>query len=148
MSLIIIAVNLGSFKAFRVSEDPFELESAKVELIRSHDVTESRMRISEKARDQAGRFYQGGGTGATESGFGEQHGIKLETEKRLVKLLSDDINTLITEENCDKWYLAAGKNLNGRLVESLLPMVREKLKKNVTADLTWADKTKIMDNFE
>lgn len=105
------------------------------------------MKASEKFRAAAGRFYQGGGGDGTIAGFGEQHNAELETEKRLIKRIADDINRLIPEKDCDKWYLAADRSINSQILELLTPEVKAKLRKNVAANLTKTDKSKIMGYF-
>ena len=147
MTEIIITVDLGTINAFKIIKDPLKIQSDKIEAIKSFLTTEPRAKASEKFRDSAGRFYQGGGTGGTTAGFGEPHNVELETEKRLIKRIADDINGLILEKKCDKWYLAADKRINNQILENLTPAVKAKMKKNVAANLTKTAKAEIMSYF-
>ena len=61
MSKVIIAVDLGHFKAYRVTKDPFA-KSAKAELIESYDSIEARLKLSDRLSDAAGRYRPAAGT--------------------------------------------------------------------------------------
>lgn len=147
MSDMIITVDLGTINAYEIIRDPFGLESDKIETIKSYVTIEPRVKASEKFRDSAGRFYQGGGAGGTEAGFGEKHSIEQEAEKRLIGHIVEEINQLILKCDCDKWFLAADRNISNQILENLAPEVKAKLKKNVAANLTKAPKSEIMDYF-
>jgi len=144
MSDIIITVDLGTMMAYEIVKDPWKIESTRLEAIKSHVTIEPRLKASDKFSDSAGRFYQGGGATA---GFGEPHAITLEAEKRLIKQIAEDINTLVSEKGCEKWFLAADKAINNQILENLTSAVRAKLKKNVSANLTKIDKVKLMSYF-
>ncbi len=147
MSEIIITVDLGTINAYEIIRNPLKIESNRVKPIKSYVTIEPHARAYEKYRDAAGRFYQGGGTSGTTAGFGEQHNVDLEAEKRLIKRLAEDINDLILEKDCDKWFLAADRSINNQILENLTPAVKAKLKKNVAANLTKTDKSVVMDYF-
>ncbi len=146
MNKVIIVVDLGHFKAYRVTKDPFE-RSPRTELIESYDSIDARLKLSDKLSDAAGRYRQSGGRNGKAAGFGEAHNIALESEKRLIKQIAEDINALVAREKCDKWCLAAGKNINSQIVENLDPSVRAKMDRNVPCNLTKAGKTEIVDYF-
>jgi hypothetical protein len=80
-------------------------------------------------------------------GSGERHNIELETENKIIKMITKDINTLIDMEDCEKWYLAAGKKINRQIIESLKPEVKARLFKNITANLTNIKKSEILSHF-
>lgn len=71
----------------------------------------------------------------------------MEAEKRLIKRITDDINGLIAERDCDKWYLAADRSINNQIIELLTSETKAKLKKSVAANLTKTDKSKIIGYF-
>jgi len=146
MDKIIIVVDLGHFKAYRVSKAP--MESAKTELIESYDFIDGHGKLRDKLSDGAGRFGAGEGKGSARKGYGEPHNLESETEKRLIRLIANGINRLIEKENCARWYLAAVKKINRQIVGSLAPGVRARLTKNVAADLTKIAKSKILSRFE
>ena len=145
MDKIIIIADLGHFKAYRVTKEP--LESPRVRLIESYDSMEGHGKSGDKLSDAGGRFGRGGGKNEAATGSGERHNIELETEKRLIKMIARDIETLIAGEKCEKWYLAAGEDINTRIVKNLKPEVRARLDKNITADLTKINKSEILSHF-
>lgn len=146
MSKVIIAVDLGHFKAYRVTKDPYE-KSAKTELIESYDSIAARLKLSDKLSDAAGRFRLSGGRNGKAAGYGEAHNLETEEEKRLVKQIAEGINELVQREKCEMWYLAAGKNINSQIVENLDPSVKAKMEKNVPCNLTKAGKSELLNHF-
>ncbi len=145
MKKIIIVVDLGHFKAYKVSKDP--LESAKIELIKSYDTLEAHGRLGEKLSDGPGKFGNSGGKRSIK-GYGEFHNLESEIKKKLIKLITKDINSLIKKEGCKQWYLAAGKSINRQIIDNLEREVSAKLKKNITADITKAHKSELLSYFE
>ncbi|MBI5409568.1 MAG: host attachment protein [Nitrospirae bacterium] len=145
MSKIIITVDLGHFKAYRVTSDP--LGRPIIELIESYDSIEGHGKLSEKLSDTAGRFTGGGGEGEVAKGYGEPHHLELEIRKKLVKMIAMDINALIKKEDCKSWYLAAGKKINKEIVNKLEPEVKAGLEKNIPGDLTNVRKSEILSHF-
>ena len=145
MNILIVVVDLGHFKVYRVTKKI--LESPRIEHLKSYDNIEAHTRFGEKLSDDAGRFGLIGGKKGVK-GYGEPHNIKLESKKKLIKNISDDINKLINTKKCDKWYLAAGKSINKQVIENLDPSVREKLDKNILSDLTKKHKTDLLSFFK
>jgi hypothetical protein len=146
MNRLIVAVDIGHFKAYKLTKEP--MESARIKLIENYDSLEGHGKISEKMSDRAGRFGTVGSKNGISTGSGEAHNTELEHSKRMLKLIARDINSLILKGNYDGWYLAAGKKINGQIVENLDPTVKAKLEKNISSDLTKADKSAILGHFE
>lgn len=146
MDKVIIAVDLGHFKAYKVTKQ--EHESPKIQLIESYDSIEAHGKLSDKLSDTAGRFGVGGGKNGAAKGYGEPHNIELEMEKKAVKLISNDINAIIRKEGSPKWYLAASKMINSQILDNLDAGVKAKLDKNIMSNLTNTDKSDIMKHFE
>lgn len=142
---IIILADLGHFKAYKVTQNP--LESPRISLIKSYDSLEGHSKLGEKLSDSAGRFIGGGGKKEVAKGYGEPHNLELEIQKKLVKMIAKDITTLITKEDCNKWYLAAGKKINRQIIDNLKPEIRSRLDKNITANLTKIAKSEILSYF-
>jgi hypothetical protein len=84
MNKIIIAVDLGHFKAYKITKNP--MESTRTKLIKSYDAIDAHGKLSEKLTDNAGRFGTGRGTKIEAKGYGEQHNLQTEIEKRSGKL--------------------------------------------------------------
>ena len=146
MSTIIFTVDLGHFKAYRVTRDPNA--SPKIELIVNYDSIEGHGKLGEKLSDIAGRFVGGGGEGEVAKGYGEPHHLESDIRKKLVKLIALDINALIKKEDCESWYLAAGERINKEIIERLDPAVKTKLDKNISFDLTKIPKSEILSHFK
>ncbi|MBI4837995.1 MAG: host attachment protein [Nitrospirae bacterium] len=146
MSLIIITVDLGHLKAYRVTAEP--AGSPKIELIKTHDSVEGLGKLGGKLSDIAGRFTGGGGKGEVAKGYGEPHHLVSDIRKKLVKTIAADMSALITKEDCKKWHLAAGGRINKEIVENLEPKVKSKLDKNITLDLTKTPKSGILAHFK
>ena len=146
MDKVIIAVDLGHFKAYKVTKQ--EHESPKIQLIESYDSVEAHGKLSDKLSDTSGRFAMGGGKNGAAKGYGEPHNMELEMEKKAAKLIANDINAIIKKEGSPKWYLAASKMINSQILENLEAAVRAKLDKNIMSNLTKIDKSGIMKHFE
>lgn len=146
MNKVVIIVDLGHFKAYRVSKAAGE--SAKLELIESYDSLEAHGRLSEKLTDRSGNFGEGVGTGVAATGHGEAHNMETENQKRLIKLIAGDINAVITTEGCARWDLAAAKGINSQVLENLDPEVKTRLHKNIASDLTKTATSEILGHFE
>ncbi|MBI5055996.1 MAG: host attachment protein [Nitrospirae bacterium] len=145
MSTIIITVDLGHFKAYRVTRQP--VGSPKIELVEGYDSIEGHGKLSEKLSDTAGRFTGGGGEGEVAKGYGEPHHLELETRKKLVKTIAADINALIKREDCVNWHLAATEKINKDIIKKLEPEVKARLDKNISANLTKIHKAEILSRF-
>jgi hypothetical protein len=146
MKRIIIVVDLGHFKAYRVSKEL--LESTKITLIASYDSVEGHGKLGDKLSDKAGRFRRAEGKKKAATGYGEPHNLKTENEKRLVKLIAKDIGSLIAREHCEKWDLAATSRINRLIIDNLKPAIKAKLHKSITVDLTKIDKSEILSYFD
>jgi len=146
MSRIIFVVDLGHFKAYRFTKDPFE-KSAKTELIESYESIEARLKLSDKLSDAAGRYRQDSGKNGKAAGFGEAHNIALESEKRLIRQIAADISEIVLREKCEKWCLAAPRNINGQILDHLDAHLKAKLDKNVPSNLTKTGKTELLNYF-
>jgi len=141
---IIVVADLGHFKAYRITQGP--MESPRVTMIDSYDSTEGHGKLVDKLSDMAGRFGKGGKDEAG-MGSGERHTIGTEMEKRLIKMIAKNIDTLIAGEKCQVWHLAAAKKINRQVIDKLKTNIKAKLDRNVTADLTKIDKSEVLSYF-
>ena len=145
MSTIIITVDLGHFKAYRVTRNPFG--SPTIDLIESYDSLEGHGKLAEKFYDAAGRFVGGGGKGEVAKGYGEPHHLELEIRKKLEKMIAMDINALIKKEECESLYLAATEKIGKAIISNLELTVKSKLAKKIAVDLTKIPKSEILSHF-
>ena len=146
MKKIIIAADLGHFRAYSVTTDKWE--SPRVELIESYDSTEAHGKLSEKYSDANGKFGMMGGKRGAACGNGEPHNVRLEAERRMTKLIARGINALIGREGHERWYLAAPEEINKQITKNLAPSVKSKLSGNIAENLTKTRKSEILGHFE
>lgn len=142
--MIIIIVDMGHFKAYRVVKNT--LESTKIEPLKAYDNVDSHGKFSDKVTDGTGRFALNGGKQGRK-GTGEAHNVESEKKRRVIKLITGDIETLIKKEGAKKWFLAAEKSINNQILENLSSDTINKMEKNIIADLTGTDKAKLLDRF-
>lgn len=145
MEKVIIAVDLGHFRAYRMIKE--DIGSARISLIESYDSVEAHGKLSDKVSDSAGRFAQGGGRNGAAKGYGEPHNIETEMDRKVVRLIAKDINTILRKEGKSRWFLAAGEKINNQIVENLEPDVRLRLEKNILSNLTKTDKSELLSHF-
>ena len=138
---MIVLADLGRVKAFRVTYDMMT-SKPQMELIYDCEFLEAHGRMGDKVSDLAGRFPQSGTPGSSN---GENHNLRVETEKRLIRLVADKIGELVVGQRY--WFLAAAEGINGRILEQLRPETRTSLYKNVTADLVKTPKQQVLDHF-
>jgi len=146
MERLIIAVDLGHFKAYKVSTD--SPGSPKIHLIESYDSIEGHGKLSEKVSDGAGRFGVSGGKNGAAKGYGEPHNIELEAEKKAAKLIAKDIAAIIGREGIKKWWFAAANKLSSLILENLEPDLKAKMDKNINSNLTKTNKSEILKHFQ
>ena len=146
MDRLIIAVDLGHFKAYKVSTD--SPGSPKINLVESYDSMEGHGKLGEKLSDEAGRFGMGGGKNGSAKGYGEPHNIELESEKKTARLIAKDITTIIGREGIKKWWFAAPNKLNSLVIENLGADIKSRMDKNINSNLTNTKKAAILKHFE
>jgi hypothetical protein len=147
MKEIIVVTDLGHFKAYGVSKNPYE--SPRLELLESLDIPDAHGKFMDKFTDAEGRFEERSrGTTVIATGTGEPHNVELEIKKKVIKRIANNINTLIAKDGCSRWYLAAAEKINNQIVENLDPSIKAKLRKNIKADLTKTAKSSILGYFE
>jgi len=145
MNKIIFTVDLGHFKAYRMLKNP--MESTRLELIKSFDSLDAHEKLSDSLTDQAGRFGLSGGKMGVK-GNGEAHSINIENSKRMTKRIAGNIASIVKNEGCEVWCLAAPKAVNNQILDNLDKSVRERLHKNVSADLTKMSKMEVIRYFD
>ncbi|HEX4085337.1 MAG TPA: host attachment protein [Chthoniobacteraceae bacterium] len=138
---MIVLADLGRVKAFRVTYDMMT-SKPQLEQIYDCEFPEAHGRLMDKVTDQAGRFALNGTPGAA---IGENHNLRVETERRLVRLVAEKISELVQGERY--WFLAAAEGINSRIVDLLPQPIRAALYKNIPADLVKTPKQQILDYF-
>ncbi len=149
MEKLIVTADLGHFKAYRFISDPKELQSPRVEPLKSFDLMGARKKLSEQVSDSAGRFKRSDRrTDDVRAGYGERHNIETENERRLIKRIAENIATILGKAKVDEWNLAAGVKINSAILQELSPEIKEKLTRNLKSNLINASKAELVERFQ
>lgn len=138
---MIVLADLGHVKAFRVTREMPE-SKPQIELVYDCEFPEAHRRIADTVTDQAGRYANAAVPGAS---IRENHNLRFETERRLIRLVAEKICDLVEGQRC--WYLAAGEHINSRVTELLPSEARASLFKNLQSDLVKIPKQELLGHF-
>lgn len=151
---LIVVADLQHFKLFEIKKDPLDRES--LELLESVDSINGHKKVSEKLSDQHGNFEtptgnfkgpDGSFQGKNSSGFGEDHNIELEWERRRIKEIAQQILQALQSHTHKFWYFAAPKAINNQIVELLDDESVKSMKINLHSDLTNIPNNKLLEHF-
>lgn len=144
MKKLIVVMDLGCLRGFRVSKD--EMSGAeRIEMLEEFENPEAHARFGSTVSDQAGRFPGGGPNGHGAMSQGEKH--LTEQRRRLVRQLADRVHGLVRREGCEVWHLGAAREINQRVLDCLDADVRGRLRKNLAADLTKLAPAELLERF-
>jgi hypothetical protein len=144
---LLVVADLGSLKAYKLEKNQLH-RSPRLELIEEFNTVQAHTKMGEQLTDQAGRFPRtmvGPQSGAMSAG--ERHNIELENRKRLIKQLAQSLNEMLLRAEVESCYLAASREINHQLLDGLSTQARQKIEKNVPADLTKIEKNDLLDHF-
>ncbi|HET9136768.1 MAG TPA: host attachment protein [Candidatus Kapabacteria bacterium] len=110
-SNLIIATNLGTMKAFRISESSVA-HRRQAELVQNTKYIAAHKKLSELVSDRPGRFRGSGVQTAPNRAFGENHNLKAHLKDNTIKQVTEDINALIEEAEDEHIYLAMPKAIS------------------------------------
>ena len=95
-------------------------------------MADARRSFDEMVTDRAGRHV-----GPTQAAWGapmtDDHNLRLETERRLIKRIAKHIEELVKRNDHDGCWLAAHKEINHQILDELPPPVRARIEKNLFA---------------
>jgi hypothetical protein len=144
---LLVTADLGHLKAYRLIQNDGQPGRPHIERIQT-ETTDATSHLSEVVTDQAGQFRKGSfPAGPNDRSDGEPHNLTLERRRRALKAIVRDISRLIAREKPQKWLLAAGKEINERLIEALDANARARLKQNVQANLTKLGSAQMLAHF-
>ncbi len=141
---LVVVADLACFKAYRLDNNHLN-RTPRLELLEQYDSADAHGKLVDKVSDLSGRFPRGTGTGAMSDG--ERHNIELEMRKRFVRQLARRLNALARNDEVERCFLAASKEINHQLLEELEPQVRAKIAKNLPADLTKVERADLLGHF-
>jgi len=146
---LVLVADLAGFKSYYLDNNPMN-SGPRLELRETFENPEAHGKIVEKVTDMAGRYRQSGaaGNGPAAASNGEKHNMDLEFRKRLIRQMAGKLNAIGRVPDVERCYLAASLEINRPLLEELEPGVRDKIEKNVCADLTKLGRAEILGHFE
>ena len=141
---LVIVTDLGLFKGYRLDLTPSQ--TPRLELIEEFVFVEAHRRFDEMVTDMAGRHV-----GPTQAAWGapitDDHNLRLETERRLIKRIARHVEDLVQRNGHDGCWLAAHKEINHQILEELSPQMRGCIEKNLPRDLTKAGEKDLLEHF-
>jgi hypothetical protein len=141
---LVIVTDLGLFKAYRCEMTP--QQTPRLEPLKEVALQEEGTRFSDQVTDRAGER-----SGPTQKNWGapvmDDHNLRLETRRRLIKEIAAEIQGLVQREEHEGMWLAADSDINPRILEELPPPIRSRIEKNVPRDLIKAGEKELIGHF-
>ncbi len=78
----------------------------------------------------------------------DRQDLKLEKQRRAIHSVAQELNGLLTGDEFDTCWLAAGKGIFPTLLDSLRPAARAKVKRSLHLDLTKSHPDEVLGHFE
>ncbi len=142
---LIVVADLGELKVYKpikheaIINNGHDLKiSWSLELLTDLDYIATHKKISDIVSDKAGNF-KGGNV--------EDNKVEDEIEKRTLKDVAADIDSVIQHEKPKKLFLAFPKEMHPSLIEKLSDETKAIITKNLQANLVKEDKNKLLDHF-
>jgi hypothetical protein len=141
---LLIVTDLGQLKAYKLELTP--RRTPRLEPVEEIVLEDARLRVTETVTDMAGRH-----SGPTQKNWsaplGDDHNLKLETKRRLIRQIAGHIQRLIQRTGFDGCWLAAHKEINHQILEELPQAIRARIEKNLPLDLTKATEAELLEQF-
>ena len=145
-SALVIVVDRGSLKAYKVKETP--TRGASLQLIQAFDVTDAHGKLIDKVTDQAGRFPVSDGAGIHHgASIAERTPMETETDRRIYKQLADQIAKVVKSDGVEGWSFAAPSEMHSAVVDLLPNDVRQRIVEHVKSDLVKIEPAKLAGHF-
>jgi len=147
---LVAVADLGRFKAFELLRGEDD-SRAHLELLEMKGQPEAVSAPSEQIADSAGRLPRVSGPPDARYPavpIGDRNDLKLEKQRRAVHSVAQELNGLLTGDEFDACWLAAGKGVLPTLLDSLRPAARAKVKRSLHLDLTKSHPDEVLGHFE
>jgi hypothetical protein len=144
---LIIVADSGLLKAYRISQKSLA-HKRKAELVKSVYYEQAHRKLGEIVSDQAGRFRGGGKITNAGATTGEEHNLLQDLQKKVIKHLTADIESVVKLYAADAYHLALSVKLYKPVLEAMRKDFRAKFKKTVNADLTKETVAKLRERFK
>lgn len=143
---LVIVVDRGSLKAYRVDETP--TRGPSLQLIQAFDLTDAHGKLIDKVTDLAGRFPVSDGAGGRHANsIAERTQLDTETDRRIYKQLADQIVKIIDGSGKQGWSFAAPAEIHGAIVDLLPRRARDRIVEHVKSDLVKIEPAKLPSHF-
>jgi hypothetical protein len=143
-SLVVVA-DRGEVKAYRVRQTPNRGPS--LQLVQAFDITEAHGRYDDKLTDQAGRFPVSDGNSRHANSIAERTALENETERRICRVLAEQIAQVVKEEAPAGWSFAAPAAIYNSITEQLPSPVRNLIVEHVKSDLVKTEPVRLPSHF-
>jgi hypothetical protein len=140
---VIVATDLGSFKAYRLHRT--DMNTPRLEVIEEIELVDGHGKLGDKQTDQAGRYKVP--TQSMAMSYGERQKIGLELRRRLIKQVAERLRSVTANSAVETCYFAAAEEINEQILEEAGNEVRRKIEKNVGCNLTNVDKAELLRHF-
>jgi hypothetical protein len=146
-SSLVIVIDRGSLKAYRVTETP--TRGPSLQLVQAFNITDAHGRLVDKLSDLAGRFPVTDGAGAHRgpASIAERTQLGTEMDRRIHKELADQIAKIVLQNGKEGWAFAAPSEIHAAVVSLLPAAVRERIVEHVKSDLVKVEAAKLIDHF-
>jgi Protein required for attachment to host cells len=143
---LVIVVDRGSLKAYRVDETPTRGPSLR--LVQAFDITDAHGRLVDKVTDMAGRFPVGDvGSGRHMNAIAERTQLETENHRRIYRELAEQIAKVVKSDGIEGWSFAAPAEFHSAIVELLPNEVRNRIVEHVKSDLVKVEPAKLAAHF-
>ena len=145
-SALVVVIDRGSLKAYKVNETP--TRGASLQLVQAFDVTDAHGKLLDKVTDQAGRFPVSDGAGVHHgASIAERTRMETETDRRIYKQLADQIAKLVKSDGAEGWSFAAPAEMHSAVVDLLPNDVRQRIVEHVKSDLVKIEPARLSAHF-
>jgi hypothetical protein len=134
----------GRLRAFRI--EPDGVNSPRFVQIEDRQTT-AEDHLSDLVSDQKGQFGKGSRGHNAVSASGEPHNIDLEIRRRAIKVFARVANEVADRERPEEIYFAASSEINQLALEAMGKNMRDRIRKNITANLTGLRTPEIIARF-
>lgn len=138
----IVAIDHGHLRIYAERNGPGQSAPA-LDQVQAMDFPQGRASYTDRDTDMAGRFqsskHQSPGPGSpmarTGMSIDERLPMEREESRRRAKELAAEINTFFQSRATATFDFAAGPELNGTVLELLLPGVRQRIRRSIAKDI-------------
>ena len=146
-SSLVIVIDRGSLKAYRVTETP--TRGPSLQLVQAFNITDAHGRLVDKLSDVAGRFpvTEGAGAHRGPASIAERTQLTSEIDRRIQKELADQITQIVLQNGKEGWSFAAPAAIHAAIVDSLPSAVRQRIVEHVKSDLVKVEPARLISHF-